>query len=129
MEIAKAPGKDREAEFDSAQLIVELESAMLHLKHTMAPLKRHRVDGSMFYPEVVEARIRIWQVCEKTQTFFEHKIDGGKEHEQDWCLNFQHIYVQFCTTIHMVPDEQLAKFKAFKDYLRHQRKYIWGYIG
>jgi hypothetical protein len=45
----------------------------------------------MLHPKMVEARGRIWQACEKTQRFFERKIDDRKEREKAWSLNFQLI--------------------------------------
>ena len=101
------------------------------MKHVLKALRKRPYSERMLHPKMLGAFGRIWQACEQTQRFFERKIGDRKEHGKNWDLNFQHLYVEVCTTNYSYnsSDDRLAKYKEFKDHLRHQREHIWGYVG
>ena len=122
-----SPGSDTEVELDSVGLIAELNNCRCHFKRVLKPLKTAKVSKRMLHPSMIEARMLVCEACQKTQRFFERKINDRTEHCKDWGLNFQPLYVEFCNTLSMYPDF-MQDFKDFKDRLSHQRGHIWKYF-
>ena len=56
-----------DAELDSAELIVELVSTRLHMKHVLKSLKESPYSERTLHPDMVGAFGRIWHACEHTQ--------------------------------------------------------------